>query len=51
MPLNSRFILEDSDIEMYSTYNEIKSVAAERLTKTLRNKIYKHMKLCQKCLF
>ena len=28
---------------MYSTYNEIKSVVAERLTKTFRNKIYKHI--------
>ena len=28
---------------MYSTYNEGKSVAAERFIKTLKNKIYKHM--------
>ena len=28
---------------MYSTYNEGKSVAAERFVKTLKNKLYKHM--------
>ena len=29
---------------MYSTYNEGKSVAVERRVKTLKNKIYKHMR-------
>ena len=28
---------------MYSTFNERKSVVAERFIKTLKNKIYKHM--------
>ena len=28
---------------MYSTYNEGKSVGAERFIKTLKNKIYKYM--------
>ena len=28
---------------MYSTFNEGKSVVAERLIKTLKSKIYKHM--------
>ena len=28
---------------MYSTYNEGKSVAAERFIRTLKNKIFKHM--------
>ena len=28
---------------MYSTYNEEKSVVAERSTRTLKNKIYKYM--------
>ena len=28
---------------MYSTYNEGKSVVAERFIKSLKNKIYKHM--------
>ena len=35
--------LEKNDIEMYSTYNEGKSVAAERFIRTIKNKIYKHM--------
>ena len=30
-------------MEMYSTFNEGKSVVAERFIKTLKNKIYKHM--------
>ena len=42
---NNKFksILKDNDIEMYSTFNEEKSVVAERFIKTLKNKIYKHM--------
>ena len=32
-----------NNIEMYLTYNEGKSVAAERFIRTLRNKIFKHM--------
>ena len=35
--------LKENDISMYSTYNEGKSVVAERFIRTLRNKIYKHM--------
>ena len=35
--------LKDSDIIMYSTRNEGKSVVAERFIRTLKNKIYKHM--------
>ena len=35
--------LKDKNIEMYSTYNEGKSVVAERFIKTLKNRIYKHM--------
>ena len=35
--------LNDNDISMYSTYNEGKSVVAERFIRTLKNKIYKHM--------
>ena len=35
--------LKDNDIEMYSTHNEEKSVVAERLIRTLKTKIYKHM--------
>ena len=32
-----------SDTNMYSTYNEGKSVVAERFIRTLKNKLYKHM--------
>ena len=35
--------LSDNDINMYSTYNEGKSVVAERFIGTLKNKLYKHM--------
>ena len=35
--------LSDKDIIMYSTYNEGKSVVAERFIRTLKNKLYKHM--------
>ena len=32
-----------NNIEMYSTYNEGKSVVAERFIRILKNKIFKHM--------
>ena len=35
--------LSDHDINMYSTYNEGKSVVAERFIRTLKNKLYKNM--------
>ena len=35
--------LSDNDINMYSTYNEGKSVVAERFIRTFKNKLYKHM--------
>ena len=34
-------LLENNDILMYSTYNEVKSVIAERFIKPLKAKIYK----------
>ena len=42
---NNKFknFLKENDIEMYSTFNEGKSVVAERFIKTLKNTIYKHM--------
>ena len=42
---NNKFkkCLNKNDIEMYSTFNERKSVVAEKFIKTLKNKIYKHM--------
>ena len=35
--------LEKNEIEMYSMFNEEKSVIAERFVRTLKNKIYKYM--------
>ena len=35
--------LKESDIEMYSTNNEGKSVITERFIRTLKNKIYEYM--------
>ena len=35
--------LSDNDINMYSTYNEGKSVVVERFIRTLKDKLYKHM--------
>ena len=35
--------LSDNDIIMYSTFNEGKSVVAERFIRALKNKLYKHM--------
>ena len=43
--------LTDNDIEMYSTYNEGKSVVAERFIKTLKNKLYKHMRANNKNVY
>ena len=37
--------LDNSDILMYSTYNEGKSVIAERFIKTLKAQIYKKLQL------
>ena len=36
-------MLKDNGISMYSTYNEGKSVVAERFIRTLKNKVCKHM--------
>ena len=38
-----RGFLKINGIGMYSTYNEGKSVAGERLIRTLKSKIFKHM--------
>ena len=43
--------LKDNDISMYSTYNEGKSVVAERFIRTLKNKIYKHMTTISKNVY
>ena len=44
-------LLEDTDIEIYSTYNEGKSVVAERFIRTLKSKIYKHMTAVSKSTY
>ena len=36
-------LLEKNDKEAYSMRNEGKSIATERIIRTLKNKIYKHM--------
>ena len=36
-------LFSDDDINMYSTYNESKSVVAKRFIRTLKNKLYKHV--------
>ena len=43
--------LSDNDIIMYSAYNEGKSVVAERLIRTLKNELYKHMTATGKNLY
>ena len=40
-----------NNIEMYSTYNEGKSVVAERFIRTLKNKIFKHMAAVSKNVY
>ena len=43
--------LKINNTEMYSTYNEVKSVVAERFIRTLKNKICKHMTAVSKNVF
>ena len=43
--------LQDNDIVMYSTYNEGKSVVAERFIRTLKNKIYKYTSSISKNMY
>ena len=40
-----------NNIEMYSTYHEGKSVAAERFIRTLKNRIFKHMTAISKNVY
>ena len=44
-------ILEINNIKMYSTFNEGKSVVAEKFIKSLKNKIYKHMTAISKNIY
>ena len=43
--------LKINNIEIYSTYNEGKSVVAERLIRTLKSKIFKHMTAVSKIVY
>ena len=43
--------LKIKNIEMYSTYNEGKSVVAERFIRTLKNKTFKHMTVISKNVY
>ena len=43
--------LKTNNIEMYSTFNEDKSVVAERFIRTLKNKIFKHMTAISKNVY
>ena len=43
--------MKRNNIEMYSTYNEGKSVVAERFIRTLENKIFKHMTAVSKNVY
>ena len=43
--------LKINSIEMYSTYNEGKSVVAERFIRTLKSKIFKHMTAVSKNVY
>ena len=43
--------LSYNDIIMYSTFNEGKSVVAERFIRTLKNKLYKHMTATGKSVY
>ena len=44
-------LLKINNIEMYSTFNEGKSVVAERFIRNLKNKIYKHMTAISKNVY
>ena len=46
-----RGFLKINNIEIYSTYNEEKSVVTERFIRTLKKKIFKHMKTVSKNVY
>ena len=45
------WFLKRNNIEMYSAYNEGKSVVAERFIRTLKNKIFKDIKAVSKNVY
>ena len=46
-----KYFLKICNIEMYSTFNEGKSVVAEGFIRTLKNKIFKHMAAISKNVY
>ena len=46
-----KFFLKMNNTEMYSTYNEGRSVVAERFIRNLKNKIFKHMTAISKNVY
>ena len=46
-----KMLLRINDIEMYSIYNKGKSVVAERVIRTLKNKIFKRMTAVSKNVY
>ena len=46
-----KYFLKTNNIKMYSTFNEGKSVVAERSMKTLKNKIFKHITAISKNVY
>ena len=47
----SKDFLKTNNIEIYSTFNEGKSVVAERFIRTVKNKIFKHMTAISKNVY
>ena len=46
-----KIFLKIDNIKMYLTYNEVKPVVAERLVRTLKNKIFKHITAVSKNIY
>ena len=49
--LKIKDFLKINNVEIYSTHNQGKSVVAERFIRTLKNKIFKHMKAISKNVY
>ena len=43
LPREIKSCLQDNDIKIYSTHNEVKSVFGDRFFRALKNNIYKDM--------
>ena len=49
--ISFKYFLKINNIEMYSTYNEGKSIVAARFIRTLKNKTFKHMTAISKNVY